>query len=80
MPVAWDDFFPEKKDKRMEVADMSFQCTTCGEVVNKIYDVTTDDAEGDLTHFQYTCSQEHMSEFWFLVPDQMKEFLYVREE
>jgi hypothetical protein len=81
MPVEWDDFFGKKKDpERRKVLDMSFQCTTCGEVVEDVYDVTPDDHTGELNNFEYTCSQDHVSSFWLRVPDQIKEFLYVREE
>jgi predicted nucleic acid-binding Zn-ribbon protein len=80
MPVGWDEFFTEKKDKRRRVADMSFQCTTCGEVVEDVYDITPDDDTTGMNNFQYICSKDHESSFWLRVPDQLKEFLYDREE
>jgi len=80
MPVAWDEFFGKEENKRRRLKDMSFQCTTCGEVVNEVYDITEDTDKSGLNHFEYTCTKDHYSHFWLRVPDQMKEMLYVREE
>jgi hypothetical protein len=81
MPVEWDDFFEKKKEPaKRRIQDMSFQCTTCGEVVDRVYDVTPEDHTGDLNNLQYTCSKGHDSSFWILIPDQIKEFMYEREE